>query len=56
MNYEVKPFQDCKPVTIDELKSQPSKLLDQATKEHQPLRVSMEKGKEFPLFPQQDLI
>ena len=25
MNYEVKPFQDRKSITIDELKSQPSK-------------------------------
>ena len=53
MNYEVKPFQDCKSVTIDELKSQTHKLLDQATKEHQPLHVSMKDGKEFLLFPQE---
>lgn len=53
MNYEVKPFQDCKSITIDELKSQPSKLLDQATKERQPLRVSTKDGREFLLFPQE---
>lgn len=53
MNYEVKPFQDCKSVTIDELKSQTHKLLDQATKEHQPLRVAVNDGKEFLLFPQE---
>lgn len=53
MNYEVKPFQDCKSITIDELKSQPSKLLEQATKERQPLRVSMEDGREFLMFQQE---
>jgi len=53
MNYVVKPFQDCKSVTIDELKSQTSRLLDQATKEQQPLRVSMKNGREFLLFPQE---
>lgn len=53
MNYEVKPFQDCKSVTSDELKSQTHKLLDQATKEHQPLRVAVNDGKEFLLFPQE---
>ena len=51
MNYEVRPFQDCKLVTIDELKSQPSRLLNQATKERQPLRMAMKDGKEFLLFP-----
>ena len=53
MNYEVKPFQDCKSVTIDELKSQPSGLLNHATRERQPLRVSTEDGMEFLLFPQE---
>lgn len=53
MNYEVKPFQDCKSITIDELKNQPSELLNQATKERQPLRVSMKDGKGFLLFPQE---
>lgn len=53
MNYEVKPFQDCKSVTIDELKSQPSGLLNHATRERQPLRVAMEYGMEFLLFPQE---
>ena len=55
MNYEVKPFQDCKSITIDELKSQTSRLLDHATKERQPLRVSTEDGREFLLFPQEFL-
>lgn len=53
MNYEVKPFQDCEPVTIDELKNHTSELLDRATAERQPLRVYMEEGKEFLLFPQE---
>ena len=53
MNYEVKPFQDCKSITIDELKSQPSKLLNLAMAERQPLRVSTEDGREFLLFPQE---
>lgn len=55
MNYEVKPFQDCKSITIDELKSQPSRLLNQATNERQPLRVAMEDGREFLMFPQEHL-
>ena len=55
MNYEVKPFQDRKSITIDELKSQPSKLLEQATKEQRPLRVAMEDGREF-LMPPQELL
>lgn len=53
MNYEVKPFQDRKSITIDELKSQPSKLLEQATKEQRPLRVTMEDGREFLMSPQE---
>ena len=53
MNCEVKPFQDCKPITIDELKGHTSELLDWVTAERQPLRVSMEDGKEFLLFPQE---
>ena len=53
MNYEVKPFQDRKSITIDELKGQTSELLDRATAERQPLRVSMKDGREFLLFPQE---
>ncbi len=49
MIYGVKLFQDRKSITIDELKSQPSKLLELATKERLPLRVSMK----FLLFPQE---
>lgn len=53
MNYEVKPFQDCKSITIDELKGHTSELLNQAAKDRQPLRVSMEDSKAFLLFPQE---
>lgn len=53
MNYEEKLFQDCKSITIDELKGHTSELLNQAAKDWQPLRVSMEDGKEFLLFPQE---
>lgn len=53
MNYEGKPFQDCKSITIDELKGHISELLNQAAKDWQPLRVAMEYGKEFLLFPQE---
>lgn len=53
MNCEVKPFQDCKSVTIDELKGHTSELLNQAAKDQQPLRVTMKDGKELLLFPQE---
>lgn len=53
MNYEEKLFQDCKAITIDELKGHTSELLNQAAKDWQPLRVAMEDGKEFLLFPQE---
>lgn len=53
MNCEVKPFQDCKSITIDELKGHTSELLDWVTAERQPLRVSMKDGKQFLLFPQE---
>lgn len=53
MNYEEKLFQDCKSITIDELKGHTSELLNQAAKDWQPLRVAMEDGKEFLLFPQE---
>lgn len=53
MNYGEKPFQDRKSITIDELKGQTSELLDRATAERQPLRVSMKDGREFLLFPQE---
>ena len=53
MNYEVKPFQDCQSITIDELKGHTSELLNQAARDRQPLRVSMEYSKAFLLFPQE---
>lgn len=55
MSYEAKLFQDCKSITIDELKSQTSGLLEQVTKERQPLHVSTKDGREFLMFPQEFL-
>ena len=53
MIYGVKLFQDRKSITIDNLKGQTtSKLLNQVTKDQQPLRVTMKNGREFLLFPQ----
>ena len=52
MNYEVNPFQDYEPITIDELKAQANSLLSLVTKNQRPLRVFMNNGKEFLLFPQ----
>ena len=52
MNYEVNPFQDYESLTIDELKDQANSLLNLVTEEQRPLRVCMNNGKEFLLFPQ----
>ncbi len=52
MNYEVNPFQDYESITINELKDQANSLLNLVTEEQQPLRVCMNNGKEFLLFPQ----
>ena len=52
MNYEVNPCQNYGSATIDGLKEQTSNLLDLVTKEQRPLRVFMNNGKEFLLFPQ----
>ena len=52
MNYEVNPFQDYESITVDELKDQANSLLNLVTEEQQPLRVCMNNGKEFLLFPQ----
>ena len=52
MNYGVKPFQDYESITIDELKDQANSLLNLVTEKLQPLRVCMNNGKEFLLFPQ----
>lgn len=55
MNYEVKPFHDYEAITIDDLKDKTNSLLNLVTEEQRPLRVSMENGKEFLLFPQDNL-
>ena len=52
MNYEVNSFQNCESITIDELKDQANSLLNLVTEEQRPLRVCMNNGKEFLLFPQ----
>lgn len=52
MNYEVNPFQDYESITVDELKAQANSLLNLVTEEQRPLRVCMNNGKEFLLFPQ----
>ena len=52
MNYEVNSFQNYESITIDELKDQANSLLNLVTEEQRPLRVCMNDGKEFLLFPQ----
>ena len=52
MNYEVNSFQNYELITIDELKDQANSLLNLVTEEQRPLRVCMNNGKEFLLFPQ----
>ena len=52
MNYEANPCQDYGSITIDELKDQANSLLNLVTEEQRPLRVCMNNGKEFLLFPQ----
>lgn len=52
MNYKVNPCQNYGLITIDELKERTSSLLNLVTKEQRPLRVCMNNGKEFLLFPQ----
>ena len=52
MNYEVNSFQIYESITIDELKDQANSLLNLVTDEQRPLRVCMNNGKEFLLFPQ----
>ena len=52
MNYEVNPFQDYESITVDELKDQANSLLNLVTEERRQLRVFMNNGKEFLLFPQ----
>ena len=52
MNYESSPFQDYASISVDDLKDQANSLLNLVTEEQRPLRVFMNNGKEFFLFPQ----
>lgn len=52
MNYESSPFQDYASISVDDLKDQANSLLNLVTEEQRPLRVFMNNGKEFLLFPQ----
>ena len=52
MNYESSPFQGYSSISIDDLKDQANSLLNLVTEEQRPLRVFMNNGKEFFLFPQ----
>ena len=52
MNYESSPFRDYASISVDDLKDQANSLLNLVAEEQQPLRVLMNSGKEFLLFPQ----
>ena len=52
MNYEVNSFQNYESITSGELKDQANSLLNLVTEEQRPLRVCMNNGEEFLLFPQ----
>ena len=52
MNYESSPFQDYATISVDDLKDQANSLLNLVTEEQRPLRVFMNNGTEFLLFPQ----
>ena len=52
MNDENSPFQDYASISVDDLKDQANSLLNLVTEEQRPLRVFMDNGKEFLLFPQ----
>ena len=52
MNYDVKLFHDYETITIDDLKDKTNSLLNLMVEEQRPLRVCMNNGKEFLLFPQ----
>ena len=52
MNDENSPFQDYASISVDDLKDQSNSLLNLVTEEQRPLRVFMNNGKEFLLFPQ----
>ena len=51
MNDESSPFQDYASISVDDLKDQANSLLNLVTEEQRPLRVFMNNGKEFFLFP-----
>ena len=52
MNFEVKPFDEYESITLNDSKGQTNILLNLATEEQRPLRVTMKNGKEFLIFPQ----
>ena len=52
MNDESTPFQDYASISVDDLKDQANSLLNLVTEEQRTLRVFMNNGKEFFLFPQ----
>ena len=52
MNNESSPFRDYASISVDDLKDQANSLLNLVTEEQRPLRVFMNNGKEFLLFPQ----
>ena len=52
MNDENSPFRDYASISVDDLKDQANSLLNLVTEEQRPLRVFMNNGKEFFLFPQ----
>ena len=52
MNYGSSPFQGYSSISVDDLKDQANSLLNLVTEEQRPLRVFMNNGKEFFLFPQ----
>ena len=52
MNDENSPFQDYASISVDDLKDQANSLLNLVTEEQRLLRVFMNNGKEFFLFPQ----
>lgn len=52
MNDDVKLFHDYEAITIDDPKDNANSSLNLMEEEQRPLRVSMENGKEFLIFPQ----
>ena len=52
MNYEANPCQNYGSITIDEPKKQTTNILNLVREDQRPLRVCMNNGKDFLLFPQ----